>query len=478
MSNIMVDTPNPLLPQPKQKQKQQQSRKRKAVEDPSETQTSPAATNANASAKKRKRKKKKKSQGAAPITESSSLPVDRGIAAAEELSEDEKDLEELELEDLVFGADAEGRIERVLERAGHELEDGGDLDGAGYDGAGSDQGDDDDDEPALDFVIDRGGDDTADAAADAEDVDEEHETALKPKPAAWEDEDDVMVNIVDTKRLRKLRTDYSEEIISGKDYEARLRAQFEKIHPKPEWATIPAEGEDTDDLLSVLRKTHGIVSRKKTRVLNSDRLEIVRLKDANQMAYSQAVVQSVTFHPTAPVVMTAGYDKTLRLFQIDGKVNPKIQSIYIKDLPIHKAAFTPDGKQVIMAGQRKYFYVFDVESGGVEKVPYIRGHEDDTLPNMYASPCNTYLAFIGRDGYVMLVSRTTKQWVADLKTNGYVKSLAFSADGKFLFTFGGNGDVCQWDLDTKSCIHRFIDDGCVKPTVIAVSPNGKYIATG
>lgn len=58
--------------------------------------------------------------------------------------------------------------------------------------------------------------------------------------------------------------------------------------------------------------------------------------------------------------MTAGQDKTIRLFEIDGENNPKAQGVFFNDMPILHAAFTPDGTQIIAAGRRKYFYAFDL----------------------------------------------------------------------------------------------------------------------
>ena len=45
-------------------------------------------------------------------------------------------------------------------------------------------------------------------------------------------------------------------------------------------------------------------------------LEAVRVKDANQQEPSRAAVQSVEFHPSGQLLMTAGLDKRLRLFQV------------------------------------------------------------------------------------------------------------------------------------------------------------------
>ena len=40
------------------------------------------------------------------------------------------------------------------------------------------------------------------------------------------------------------------------------------------------------------------------------------MKDANQHGPSRAAVQSVEFHPLGQLLMTAGLDKRLRLFQV------------------------------------------------------------------------------------------------------------------------------------------------------------------
>jgi U3 small nucleolar RNA-associated protein 18 len=84
-------------------------------------------------------------------------------------------------------------------------------------------------------------------------------------------------------------------------------------------------------------------------------------------------VQSVQFHPRAPVILTAGLDKTVRLFHIDGKENPKVQSFFIKDLPIFSAHFTQDGSQIILTGRRNYFYSISLETGKPIRTTGIRG---------------------------------------------------------------------------------------------------------
>lgn len=41
-----------------------------------------------------------------------------------------------------------------------------------------------------------------------------------------------------------------------------------------------------------------------------------------------------------------------------------------------------------------------------------------------------------------------------------------------------DGEVYVWDVRSSRCFHRFTDDGCVKGTSIAASPNGQFLACG
>ena len=50
--------------------------------------------------------------------------------------------------------------------------------------------------------------------------------------------------------------------------------------------------------------------------LPSGMIETTRLRDANQQEPSSGVVQSVEFHPAGRLLLTAGLDKRLRLFQV------------------------------------------------------------------------------------------------------------------------------------------------------------------
>lgn len=190
-------------------------------------------------------------------------------------------------------------------------------------------------------------------------------------------------------------------------------------------------------------------------------------------------------------MLTAGFDKTLRLFAPNGTTNPKIQGSYLKDMPITKAAFTGGvggGKgstHVVMSGNRPYFYLYDLEHSAMERVSGIRGSagiaRDTKLGTFAASPCGTLLAFYGSgtaQGYIHLVSTHDRLWVKSLKQNGDIYRVTFTSDGTCLYATGRSGEVCLWDLSTFRCLHTFRDEGSVGTTSLCLSPDGTYLATG
>ena len=380
----------------------------------------------------------------------------------------EVDEEDVELENLVFGGDRPNAIKAALDRSEPILK-----------APESSEGNDEPMEGGFGFSIDTCGD-----------QEEEEEIELNGLKPAWMDDDDAgsanvfVVNIQETKRLRKLRTAFAEHEIDSSEYERRLRSHFEKLQPVPRWAQIDTESETVRirnenelsqlELTKLLKSTTPLLTKEAMCV---DKLRMVRLGDANQDAYSQCVVQSVKFHPQAPVVLTCGFDRTLRLFHVDGSDNPKVQSLYFKDMPLHSASFSPNGSQVVLTGRRPYFYIHDLMGGETIKIWGVKGRPDKSFERAAMSPYDPLLAFLCTDGYIALVSLITKQCIGQLKMNGLVSAVSFGPD-MTLYSFGSDCEVYRWDLRSLKCTGRFMDEGCVGATQVAVSPDGHWLATG
>lgn len=333
-----------------------------------------------------------------------------------------------------------------------------------------------------------------------EETEDEEEKKLRKPVWVDEEEEKARINIAKVSRLRKLRKEEDESLISGSEYVSRLRAQHAKLNPGTEWARLDlgirgdrySDDESSDEEIgavlargykdveavdNLLRTNEDLVVKSRAKLLPGH-LEYSTLVDANAQEPSNATINSVQFHRNAQLLLTAGLDKRLKFFQIDGKRNTKIQSIFLEDFPVLKASFMPDGSQVIIAGRRKFFYAFDLVKAKVDKIGPLVGREEKSLESFEVSPDSSTIAFMGNEGYILLVSSKTKELIGTLKMNGTVRSLAFADDGKQLLSSGGDGQVYHWDLRTRTCLHKGVDEGCINGTSLCTSPDGTLFAAG
>lgn len=162
------------------------------------------------------------------------------------------------------------------------------------------------------------------------------------KKSAWVDPDDASLNVslATTKRLRKLRDAPAEDIVGGAQYEARLRREFERINPAPEWASkarkkvrgekkrrrvsgddVEMGGIDSDEdggMDELLTRTEGVLSMERGSRLDKGMIGIERLRDVNQSAKAEGEIKALSFHPSprVPVLMAASNDRRVRLFTV------------------------------------------------------------------------------------------------------------------------------------------------------------------
>ena len=119
----------------------------------------------------------------------------------------------------------------------------------------------------------------------------------------------------------------------------RVSPRFERINPVPQWAAdarsklsgkkrrrdemeLDSSGVnpgDKDRVEKLLQSTAGILSQRKSKFLEKGSIDIVRLRDANQIARTEGDVEAIQFHPspTVSVLLTAGADRRLRLFNVN-----------------------------------------------------------------------------------------------------------------------------------------------------------------
>lgn len=351
------------------------------------------------------------------------------------------------------------------------------------------------------FQIDRTGDgewegaedNNAGSSGDDDGDDLSQEGKEEKNSSAWVDEDDENMTISLTKsgRTKKLRSSMEEDEIQGSSYEQRLRERYAattSATSRIDWASLPQSDKDSDTdsddegtTSNLLSSTAPLLSNNR---LQPNVLSITRCADANAGHYSNSTVQAVQFHPGSdedePLMLTAGLDKTLRFFKINGNEDSegsqKIHGVHFPNLPIHSAAFLGDSGSVVVSGRRPFFYIYDAVAGKIDKIPRIQGRKEKSLEKFATSPDGSLIAFVGNDGYIIIVEVKSKMWVADLKLNGSARAVSFSPDGDFVIASGSDGDIYRFDIRSKKCVDRFRnEDGTISSYVSATD---RFLAVG
>ncbi|KAG2414231.1 hypothetical protein HFD88_003422 [Aspergillus terreus] len=424
----------------------------------------------------------------------------------------EKDEAEEKLERLLFGDDdgftgalksqnARGLV--ALGRESDESDADDDHDSEEDDVEGKDL--DDVDDADLFFLDSGAGPVSTDAAeSTTSTISSEAESDDDGPPALWHDSDDerMTISLASHQRLRKLRVAESEDIISGKEYIRRLRRQFTQLHPVPGWveqATQKQRGEDSDSdrgdgmdtddddeispmqpLAKLLQGATDLTKLEDTRGgkrrLRQEMLDIHRLKDVGRDQPSS--VDSLMFHPHYPLLLSSGPAATLFLHHIAPSApapNPLLTSLHIRRTPIHTSAFAPPtGNKIYAAGRRRFFHIWDLDTGKVDKVNSTadRREEQKSMERFKVSPCGRFVGLVGSSrkggGLINVLDATTAQWVAQVRVDGRggVADFAWWSDGEGLTVASKNGEVSEWDGRLNRVVARWMDAGAVGTTVL------------
>lgn len=134
---------------------------------------------------------------------------------------------------------------------------------------------------------------------------------------------------------------------------------------------------------------------------------------------------------------------TLCIIRLRLGISLTLSDIKVPKLPIYKASFLPEASSVIITGRRPFFYTYDMVAGKVDLVPGVMGREEKSWESHFVSGDGKIIAFLGNDGYVVLLDPHTKQANGSLKLNGSVRSLAFTVDGAHLLASGSDGDITR-----------------------------------
>ncbi|KFM63139.1 U3 small nucleolar RNA-associated protein 18-like protein, partial [Stegodyphus mimosarum] len=297
----------------------------------------------------------------------------------------------------------------------------------------------------------------------------------KPK---WKDEDDEKILVKE--KAETLKNCHRSVYLRGDEkYSDFVQEKFKKLIGEPKWAKLGRKDEDTgyESPDELLQKTGNFIQS--SEFLPKGIIKIRKCSSLVDPNLKLAIVKSVEFHPTSKVALVGATNGTVNLFQIDGKINAKIQSVHFEKFPVHTAHFTVDGNEIVVGSNKfGHYFGYDMISGKIIRIPMEKGMEQQNIRRFHMSPDGKYIVVHGRYGNIHLVTAKTKEWVGSLKMNGEVIAVTFNKDGSKLYSHGDTGEVYVWDMSSRKCIYKFNDEGCIAGTSLALSPNDQFLATG
>lgn len=328
-------------------------------------------------------------------------------------------------------------------------------------------------------------------------------------PPAWEDSDDerIIVSLADATQLRKLRTTEADDIVNGTEYTLRLRQQYLRLNPTPEWARraeeppkkrrrrssaasnssiTSGEGEGDDEFTAsalpldkLLRDVNGLNGDTSGRVRRL-RPEVIDIQKTRDIPDDHKDVTSLDFHPEYPVLLSSSTSSLLYLHHIAPTAyptpNPLLTSAKAKQVPIRRAQFSPDGKKIFLAGRRRYIHSWDIETGTVQKTNRIHGHKEEqrTWERFRLSPCGRYLGLIASTrkggGVINILNVHTMQWIAAarLDSRGGIIDFCWWRTGNGFTILGKGGQVGEYSMVTRRILAVWIDEGSNGGSAIAL----------
>jgi WD40 repeat protein len=181
---------------------------------------------------------------------------------------------------------------------------------------------------------------------------------------------------------------------------------------------------------------------------------------------------SIAFSPDGKRIASAGRDGATVW---DASTGHKVLSIPGHAGLVHRAAYYPDGSRFVTCGEDGAVRVFDATSVG--EVLTLRGHSGDAHC-VAVSRDSSRIVSGGEDGTVRVWNSATGEEVLLFKGHAAsVHNVLFSSDGERIASADYEGPVRIWNAVTGQEIRDISAGSLLQPGSVALSPDGRLLAT-
>jgi WD40 repeat protein len=185
-------------------------------------------------------------------------------------------------------------------------------------------------------------------------------------------------------------------------------------------------------------------------------------------------IYSIAWSPDGKLIASGSYDKMVKLWDVS--TGKEVLNLQDHIDAVFAVAFSPDGKRLASASQDRTVKIWNVATG---RRIYTLSDALDGLTSVAFSPSGDQLAATGYDKTIYIWrlgeedGHLSQSLIADQDS---LLALVWSPDGKFIVTASSDGSIRF--RNTRLDLIGVIDQQSDWAETLAISPNGRWLATG
>ncbi|MBD2463591.1 AAA-like domain-containing protein [Oscillatoria sp. FACHB-1407] len=179
-------------------------------------------------------------------------------------------------------------------------------------------------------------------------------------------------------------------------------------------------------------------------------------------------VTDVSFSPDSQIIATAGGDRTIKLWNLDGQLLRTLRGHNAGVVSVH---FSPDGKRLATLSDDQTVKIWTLDGHGLHTFSV----DSVGVTDMSLSPNGQALAIVGQDNIATLWTVNGEKLNTFQGHTNQILGVGFNRDGTLLATASMDRTVRLWNIDGTVLQTLSGHDGQVN--AVAFSPDGQTVAT-